>query len=327
MMKSDILSALRESDGYVSGQELSERMQVSRTAVWKKIKELQGEGYEIEAVPNRGYRITGYPDTIAVEEVQSRLETAWVGNQVKYFEEITSTNQYAKRIAEEGAPEGMLVIADEQTKGKGRSGRAWTTPKGTAVAMTLVLRPKLPPARVSMVTLVMGLAVAKACRQLYDIPAGIKWPNDVVVNGKKLCGILTEMSMELTAVNYVVIGAGINVNVTGFPQEISQTATSLFLELGHETARAELIAVCMKYFEEYYEKFLQAQDLSALMEEYNELLVNKGRKVRVLEPGHEYMGTAMGINKDGELLVVREDGTQTAVYAGEVSVRGVYGYV
>lgn len=269
----------------------------------------------------------GYPDTIAAEEVKSRLETSWVGNQVKYFEEITSTNQYAKKIAEEGAPEGMLIIADEQTRGKGRSGRAWTTPRGTAVAMTLVLRPKLPPAKVSMVTLVMGLAVAKACRVLYGIPAGIKWPNDVVVNGKKLCGILTEMSMEMAAVNYVVIGTGINVNVSSFPQEISKTATSLLLECGYETARAKLIAVCMKYFEEYYERFLRTQDLSALMEEYNELLLNRERKVRVLEPGHEYTGTAMGINRDGELLVVREDGSQTAVYAGEVSVRGVYGYV
>lgn len=326
-MKTKILRALREQEGYVSGQELCETLQVTRAAIWKRIKQLQQEGYEIEAVSNRGYRIVGCPDTIAAEEVESRLETAWIGRPVRYFEEITSTNQYAKKIAEEGAPEGTLVIADEQTQGKGRSGRSWKTPSGTAIAMTLLLRPKLPPERISMVTLVMGLAVTSACRALYGLPVGIKWPNDVVINGKKLCGILTELSMELTAVNYVVIGIGINVNVQEFPEEIAGTATSLLLELGRVENRAELIAVCMKYFEEYYEQFLQTGDLSGLLEQYNKLLLNKGRKVRVLEPGHEYVGTALGISGKGELLVRREDGTETRVYGGEVSVRGVYGYV
>lgn len=326
-MKSEILAALRESRDYVSGQELCEKLQVSRTAIWKKIKELQGEGYEIEAVPNRGYRIVGCPDIIAAEEVESRLKSKWAGHPVKYFDEITSTNQYAKRIGEEGAPEGTLVVADEQTQGKGRSGRVWSTPHGTAIAMTLLIRPKLPPASISMVTLVMGLAVARACRELYHLPVGIKWPNDVVIHGKKLCGILTELSAEMMSVNYVVIGTGINVNVKEFPEEIRKTATSIALELGHETGRAELIASCMEYFEVYYEKFIQAGDLSPLMEEYNELLLNRDQKVRVLEPGREYTGTALGINQNGELLVVREDGSRTAVYAGEVSVRGVYGYV
>ena len=252
-MKSEILAALRESQDYVSGQELCEKLQVSRTAIWKKIKELQGEGYEIEAVPNRGYRIVGCPDIIAAEEVESRLKSKWAGHPIKYFEEITSTNQYAKRIGEEGAPEGTLVVADEQTQGKGRSGRVWSTPHGTAIAMTLLIRPKLPPASISMVTLVMGLAVARACRELYHLPVGIKWPNDVVIHGKKLCGILTELSAEMMSVNYVVIGTGINVNVKEFPEEIRKTATSIALDLGHETGRAELIASCMEYFEVYYE--------------------------------------------------------------------------
>ena len=278
-------------------------------------------------MPNRGYRIVGCPDIIAAEEVESRLKSKWAGHPIKYFEEITSTNQYAKRIGEEGAPEGTLVVADEQTQGKGRSGRVWSTPHGTAIAMTLLIRPKLPPASISMVTLVMGLAVARACRELYHLPVGIKWPNDVVIHGKKLCGILTELSAEMMSVNYVVIGTGINVNVKEFPEEIQKTATSIALELGHETGRAELIASCMEYFEVYYEKFIQAGDLSPLMEEYNELLLNRDQKVRVLEPGREYTGTALGINQNGELLVVREDGSRTAVYAGEVSVRGVYGYV
>ena len=326
-MKTKILQALRECEDYVSGQELCDQLQVSRTAVWKKIKQLQEEGYEIEAVSNRGYRMVGCPDTIAAEEVESRLKTKWIGRDVRYFQEITSTNQYAKKIGEEGAPQGTLVIADEQTRGKGRFGRVWATPPGTAVAMTLLLRPKLPPERISMVTLVMGLAVAKACRELYDLPVGIKWPNDVVIDGRKICGILTEMSAEMYAVNFIVIGVGINTNIMEFPDELKETATSLKLVLGYEINRAELIAKVMELFERYYEMFEADGNLSGMVEDYQELLVNKGRMVRVLEPGNEYTGTALGINPEGELLVASEDGTVKVVYAGEVSVRGVYGYV
>ena len=325
--KEEILYALRMADGFISGQELCDQLQVSRTAVWKRIRQLKEDGYEIEAVPNRGYRITGSPDIIAEQEVGSRLQTNWIGRNIRYFERITSTNQMARRLGEEGAPEGTLVIADEQTQGKGRTGRHWTTPPGTAVAMTLLLRPRIAPAHISMVTLVMGLAVAAACRQLYGIEAGIKWPNDVVINGKKVCGILTEMSAELSAVHYIVIGTGINTNIREFPPEIKDTATSLLLELGHEVNRAELIAGTMEHFEIRYEMFLKTQDLSGLMDEYNSMLVNKGRGVRVLLPEGGFNGVAQGINKKGELLVTREDGTLENVYAGEVSVRGIYGYV
>ena len=185
-MKNEILRALRETDGYVSGQELCNKIGVSRTAVWKNIRSLQEDGYEIEAVTNRGYRLAGVPDTIAEEEVASRLTTERMGRQIRYFSRIDSTNQYAKRIAEEGAADGTLVIADEQTAGKGRSGRTWVTPPGEAIAFTLLLRPKLSPGRISMVTLVMGLAVVNAVNKLYDLHAGIKWPNDVVINGRKL---------------------------------------------------------------------------------------------------------------------------------------------
>lgn len=261
------------------------------------------------------------------KEIKDRLQTKWAGRVLHYLPEVTSTNLYIKDLAKEGAPEGTLAAADIQTQGRGRLGRSWTTEPGSNIAMSLLLRPEISPDRVSMVTLVMGLAVASACQKLYDLPVGIKWPNDVVVNGKKLCGILTEMQMKEMAVEYVVIGTGINVNTKAFPQEICQTATSLLLELGEETSRGELMAECMNDFEKYYEAFLQTEDLSLLQEQYNKLLLNRNRMVRVLEPGNEYSGMALGINKDGELLVEREDGTRTAVYAGEVSVRGVYGYV
>ena len=326
-MKTKVLQALRAQNGYISGQALSEALGVSRTAVWKKIRQLQEEGYEIEAVPNRGYRIVGCPDLLAKEEVQSRMNTWWIGRQAEYFSQIDSTNQYAKRAAEEGAAEGLLVIADEQTKGRGRSGHTWTTPPGTAIAMTLLLRPRIAPEKISMVTLITGLAVAQACRSLYGVDAGIKWPNDVVIGGRKLCGTLTEMTTDMHSVSYIVIGTGINVNIRSFPEDLKDTATSLYLELGREVSRAELIAEVMKNFEEAYLPFLEAGSLAGILEEYNGMLVNKDRAVRVLQPSDSFSGTALGINELGELLVKREDGAVVNVYAGEVSVRGIYGYV
>ena len=326
-MKNEILRALRETDSYVSGQELCRKLGVSRTAVWKNIRSLQEDGYEIEAVTNRGYRLAGVPDTIAEEEVASRLQTERMGRQIRYFSRIDSTNQYAKRIAEEGAPDGTLIIADEQTAGKGRSGRTWVTPPAEAIAFTLLLRPKLSPDRISMVTLVMGLAVTNAVNSLYGVSAGIKWPNDVVITGRKLCGILTEMSAEVRQVNYIVIGVGINANLTSFPEEIREIATSLKLEMGRDINRAELIARVMTEFERLYAEFEAQGDLGAVMQEYNELCLNAGSKVRVLDPNGEYTGTSRGINSMGELLVETEDGQMQEVYAGEVSVRGIYGYV
>jgi BirA family biotin operon repressor/biotin-[acetyl-CoA-carboxylase] ligase len=327
MYKNEILRMLRSSGSYVSGQELCRELGISRTAVWKNIRQLEEDGYEIEASAGKGYRITGFPDTIAEEEVASILQTERMGKKIRYFSRIDSTNQYAKRIAEEGAEDGTLVIADEQTAGKGRSGRHWVTPPGEAIAFTLLLRPPLSPDRISMVTLVMGMAVAEAFRSLYDLPAGIKWPNDIVTGGRKLCGILTEMSAEVQKVHYIVIGVGINANMCAFPDEISQIATSLKIETGQDVNRAQIIARTMECFERCYAVFEKDGDLSGLMDDYNALLINRGKVVRVLDPAGEYSGTALGINRRGELIVRRDDGTECSVYAGEVSVRGVYGYV
>ena len=327
MMKEELLSLLRERNGYVSGQELCTHFGVSRTAVWKAVNRLKEAGYEIEAVPNKGYRILSCPDSVAAVEVSSLMETEVIGRDVRYMETIDSTNLYARRLGEDGAAEGVLVVADEQTAGKGRSGRHWTTPPGSAIAMSVLLRPRIAPERISMVTLVMGLAVAKAVRELYGLDALIKWPNDVVVNGKKICGILTEMSAELMAVNYIVIGVGINSNMKEFPEEIRTTATSVALELGQDISRSQLIAEVMKHFETLYRCFLETSDLSRIMSDYNAILVNTGRRVRVLEPGNEYSAQALGTDRLGRLLVRTDEGTVREVYAGEVSVRGIYGYV
>lgn len=326
-MKSKILEILRNQETYVSGQELSEKFGVSRTAVWKAIHQLTEEGYQIEAVPKKGYHMVKTPDVVLAAEIESWLQTDWAGRKIVYLESVDSTNSYAKILAEEKAEEGTLVVADEQTGGRGRRGRTWCTPKGSTIAMTLILRPRIRPELASMVTLVMGLSVAETLREICQIDAGIKWPNDVVVHGKKICGILTEMSAEMSGIHYLVIGTGINTGIREFPEDLSDKATSLLLETGKKTSRAVLIAECLKKFEMYYDRFLKTGDLTLLKNEYEALLLNKGTQVRVLEPGGEYQGNCLGINEKGELLVRKEDGSITKVYAGEVSVRGIFGYV
>lgn len=325
-MKSKILSALRTRDGYVSGQELCELFGVTRTAIWKGMKQLKEEGYEIEAVPNRGYRLTACPDTVSQAELASRLQTRWAGRKTIYLETVDSTNNYARKLAEDGASHGTLVVADFQSGGKGRRGRTWVMPPGAAIAMSIVIRPQIRPERVSMLTLVTGLAAAGAVREVTGLEAEIKWPNDLVIGGKKLSGTLTELSTDLDGVNYVVIGTGINANVAGFPDEIKDIATSLQLELGKPVDRAAVICACMEKFEAYYDRFMEKTDMSLLMEDYQTLLANMDREVRVLEPGNEYSGIARGIDRYGQLLVERADGRVEKVYAGEVSVRGIYQY-
>lgn len=325
-MKAEILRMLREQSEYVSGQQLCETLGVSRTAVWKVINQLKEEGYQIEAVRNKGYHITGYPDRLSPDEVQSLTETKWAGAKVIYYEETDSTNIRAKALAEEGAEHGTLVIAGRQNAGKGRRGRGWISPKGENIYMSILLRPEFEPSKAPMLTLVMAYSVAQALREKEEINAKIKWPNDVVLHKKKICGILTEMSAEIDYINHVVIGVGINTNMEQMEAEIAEKATSLKIEEGRTVMRAGLIAQVMKYFEESYEKFMKDGDLSGIKDAYNDMLVNQNRDVRVLEPGNEYDAHAIGINETGELLVKKEDGSLEKIFAGEVSVRGIYGY-
>ena len=326
-IKTKILKVLRGTKDYISGQELCEQLGVSRTAVWKYMKQLKEEGYEIQAVQNKGYRLVEVPDVLGESEIKSRMNTRWVGREVYFYEEIDSTNTQAKRLAEEGAVSGTLVVSDCQTKGKGRRGRVWESPKGTALYMTLMIRPQIRPERASMLTLVIGLSVVQAIRNVLKVEVGIKWPNDVVLNKKKLVGILTEMNAQMDYIEYLVLGVGINANTKEFPPEIQDKATSLQIELGYPVNRAELVAETMKCFENYYENFEKTQDLSGVMDAYLEGLGSYSLPVRVLEPGNEYSGIARGINELGELLVERENGVVETVYAGEVSVRGLYSYV
>lgn len=318
---------LRQTNDYLSGQQICDTFHVSRTAVWKVITQLKEEGYEIEAVRNRGYRLTSSPDVLSEKEITSRLKTKWAGTCLEFEEVVDSTNIRAKELGEKGAPHGTLVVAEQQTAGKGRRGRSWVSPPGSSIYMTLLLKPEVEPSRAPMLTLLMAYAIADAFRGEKNLDVQIKWPNDLVLNKKKICGILTEMSAEVGYVHYVVIGVGINVNTERFQEEISQTATSLRIEEGVKFQRAELIAAIMQKFEMYYEKFCASGNLSDIMDGYNAILVNKDREVRVLEPGNEYNAKALGINETGELIVEKEDGSRTEIFSGEVSVRGIYGYV
>ncbi len=326
-MKEEILRLLRSTDGYISGQELCNRFGVSRTAVWKAINQLKEAGYEIEAQQNKGYRLKAAPDLMTEAEIKSLMHTDWVAKEVLYFDTIDSTNTKAQELAEKGYPSGTLVVADKQESGKGRRGRSWVSPSGTGIFMTLMIKPDINPNNASMLTLVAALAVAKAITSVTGEEALIKWPNDIVINGKKVCGILTEMNAQFDYINHIVVGIGINVHNESFPEEISQMASSLMIEAGGKRFhRAQIIAETMSYFEQYYDTFLKTQDLSALVREYDELLVNMNKAVRVLDPKEPFDGKAMGITPKGELIVDTWE-SRKLVSSGEVSVRGIYGYV
>lgn len=328
----EILKMLRNAEDYVSGQEICDRYNVSRTAVWKYINQLRDEGYNVEAVQNKGYRLLegGVPDILNEEEISSRLTTKWAARQLKYLPETGSTNADAARMADEGAHHGLLVTAGTQKAGRGRRGRIWQSPEGTTISMSIALKPDFAPDYASMLTLVSAHSTCMALEKITGEEIGIKWPNDLVIGGKKICGILTEMNAQIDYIKHVVIGTGINVNqedVSYFPEEIRETATSLRIATGRKWNRALIIAESMNCFERDYDLFTKTLDLSGILDDYNAHLVNKDRAVRVLDPKGEYNGTAKGINEKGELAVTDEDGELHYVFAGEVSVRGIYGYV
>ena len=326
-MKEEILKMLRETDGYISGQELCNKFGVSRTAIWKVMKQLKEAGYNIEAQQNKGYHIVSAPDVMDAAELKSIWKPKWVGCEILYFDSIDSTNTKAQELAEKGYPSGTLVVADKQIAGKGRRGRNWESPSGCGIFMTLMLKPDINPNNASMLTLVSALAVAKALADITGKDAKIKWPNDIVIDGRKVCGILTEMSAQFDYINNIVIGIGINVNNSSFPAEISATASSLrLLSGGKKYRRAEIIEKIMEYFEKYYSIFLETEDLSALVNEYDAMLVNMKKQVKVLDPKEPFEGKAMGITKTGELIVDTWE-SRKLVSSGEVSVRGIYGYV
>lgn len=265
-------------------------------------------------------------DKISEFEWKRCRKTKWIGSELIYLDTVDSTNAKVKQLAAEGYPNGTLVVADAQTAGRGRRGRVWESPAGNSIYMSLLLKPEIHPDNASMLTLVAALALAKAISETVKQPAYIKWPNDIVMNRKKVCGILTEMSLQSGGIEYIVVGVGINVHTEAFPEELSHMATSLFLETGAHCNRLELIMAVWEAFEYYYEIYLQTQDLSNLVNEYNVHLVNRNQMVRVLDPKEPFEGEAIGITAGGELIVDTMEGRKY-VSSGEVSVRGIYGYV
>lgn len=253
-------------------------------------------------------------------------KTFWAGKELHFFETIDSTNQKAMECAKAGCSHGTLIVAESQKAGRGRRGRSWESEKGNGIYMSLVLRPDLRPENATGLTLVAALAVTKAIEEIVNVLPQIKWPNDVVINKKKVCGILTEMYLEGTKIDSVIVGIGVNVHQKGFPIEIKDTATSLDRETGAYHSRSRLIEAILLYFENDYEKYRQTGDFSLLQQEYEKYLANKEKQVKVSDPAGEYEGTARGITKTGELIVDTVDGTK-CVSGGEVSVRGIYGYV
>ncbi len=349
-MKAKILELLRKRQDYVSGQELCTILNVSRTAVWKAVKSLESEGYTIEAVRNRGYRLvedeagSALSDIYSASSIKSRLEETSLVKEVLFFDSIDSTNTECSRRAALGAESGLLIVSDNQTAGKGRRGRSWTSPSGSNVYFSLMIRPDIRPADAPMLTLLMSLAVCMGMEKILEgrvyktsgrkrkekrspVAPMIKWPNDIVIDGKKCCGILTEMNCESDYVSYVVIGVGINVRHQKFPKDIASTAISLEDAWNMNVPRSVLVAEILNIFGTLLVRFEEEKDLGFVRGGYFDRLVNAGRKVRVLDPKGEYDGIARGISDTGELLVEIPDGSIREVNSGEVSVRGIYGYV
>ena len=328
VMRNEILKILRDkAPEPVSGEELAKQLGITRTAIWKHIQTLKKEGYGIEAYTKKGYALTSVPDKLLPSEIMAHLHTRFVGRAICYEESVTSSNEVLKKLADKNAADGTVCVAEEQTGGKGRLARGWFSPKGKGLWFSLLLKPSFLPQEAPKMTLLSAVAVVRAIREVCQVEARIKWPNDVVMSRRKICGILTEMGLNGAKIREVVIGVGINVNLKEIPSELQDKATSLYLETGKTYDRIQILAQVLECFEENYETFIRTCSLSGMVEEYNKLLANRNQPVRILDPNQPWEGTALGINEQGELLVKDEQGIIQTVRAGEVSVRGLYSYV
>lgn len=332
MSRNDVLTLLRREEGFLSGQELSRRLGLSRAAVWKAVDALRREGYEIEARTGLGYRLTAAPDALTEPEIRSFLgETRRVGRELRCFEELDSTNNYLKALAQTDAPDGLAVTADSQTAGRGRMDRSFQSPKGEGIYLSVLLRPSLPPDRMPPVTALAGVAVCAAVERVCGVRPGLKWPNDPVLEGKKLCGILTEASLEAETgrLQSLVLGIGVNVSQKpeDFSPEVREMATSLLQVLGTRVSRPRLAAALLEELDRVYDALL-AGDLSEYLAAYRRDCVNLGKTVQLIPFGGGQRETAEAVDIDGEFsLVVRgADGRERTVRSGEVSVRGLWGY-
>lgn len=326
-MRTEILRILREkAPNPVSGQDLADSLGITRTAVWKHIQSLKKLGYQIEAFTKKGYVLTGAPDKLLPEEIGAVLHTKMIGRHICYQESVQSTNEILKKMAIAGAEDGTLCTAEEQTGGKGRLSRGWFSPYGKGLWFSLLLKPSFLPQEAPKMTLLSAVAVVRAIREVCDVKAEIKWPNDVLLEGKKLVGILTEMSAEFGHINYLVVGIGINVCVPRemVPENLRDSAISITDVSKKNFTRVELLGKVLDYMEEYYDIALK-EGFGPILTQWRQYSATLGRMVKVISPDKTYTGKAVDIDKNGALLVKKHDGTVETVLAGDVSIRPAKG--
>ena len=317
-----ILELFREKQGgLVSGEELSGALQVSRTAVWKHIKSLKELGYRIEAVPSQGYRLVSSPDLLIPAEIAAGLKSARIGRDIICFRETDSTNQVAFKLAEEGAEEGTVVVAEAQRRGKGRLGRRWESPAGVNLYCSIVLRPPILPIKAAQLTFLSTVAVARAIAATTSLRAFIKWPNDLLIDGRKVAGLLNEMSAETEKVNFVVLGIGVNINMhlVQFPAGLRHPATSLLLEGNRPVSRLAFTQALLEALDALYDTYL-LHGYGPVRDEWLARCNFIGRQVRISFQEKELGGTAEGIDENGALLVRLADGKIERVLAGDVTI-------
>lgn len=322
-VREGILATLKENEGdWVSGQALSESLHVSRTAIWKHIKNLLEEGYEIESASKKGYRLSGPANVLTQAEVGRGLTTQMFGrDSYFYFREIDSTNNRAKSLAAEGAPEGTVVVADMQTAGRGRRGRNWFSPASQGLYVSVILKPSLPLREISRISLVAAVAVAETLREEFGLDALIKWPNDILIDHKKIAGILSEAVIDTVGLEYMVVGIGLNINqdLSQFPADLRMPATSLRVENSQAVARVRILQSLLLSLEHQYLRLL-AGDFESILVRARALSMVLGQQVRLETAEGFVVGKAVDINSDGYLMVVNPDGSVQAVMSGEIDV-------
>ena len=321
-MRSQILNLLKQAgDNFLSGEYLAETLNVSRTAIWKHIKALRDSGYDIESVPRNGYRLLHSPDLLSAEEVKNSLSTKILGSDIKYFTTTDSTNNQAKKLALDGAVDGTIVISEEQNGGRGRLSRSFFCPKYKGIWFSVILRPDFLPQEAPKCTLLAAVAVTKAIYDVTGVKVGIKWPNDILYNGKKLVGILTEMSAEMERINYIVLGIGIDVNISveETPEDIQDIMTSLSQITGKKVSRLELLNKLLYHLEQLY-IMAQKQSFAPILDEWRKYSITLNQEIKVISGNDVTYGEAVDIDDDGALLV-KINGQIKRVLAGDVSIR------
>ncbi len=319
-----LLKHLKDSrENWISGEQISAKLNVSRAAISKQIKKLRDQGYSIKSASKKGYRLEMNPDLLLPAEIRENLKTRVFGNKdIHYFDEIDSTNTKAKELAEQGAPEGTLVIAENQTLGRGRRGRQWYSSHGKGIYATIILRPNIPPTGAPRITLMTAVAMAKALLSQVNMSIRIKWPNDILVKNKKLLGILTEISTEMDAVNYILVGFGLNVNTPhqDFPSEIRDIATSVFVETGEEQSRRRLLQACLEQFETHYNMFKQ-NEFGTILQQWKLLSKTMGSKIVVDVLGRKHTGIILDIDDDGVLILKDNENKIHRIFSGDITLQ------